>query len=180
MVTLTFADIQARTALDGCCPRDCTQQTTYGIRTRIGFKLCNKLQSGMGCKIRGVCKIFICYALLLCYIQYCYVLDYVIKHLTIPKIYLTLKLTLKFNCYGTWKKNIYYIDGSVQYGSNSSGLAMELLQSCTKPAICYSNVTQMHSTSMMLVIKKRWHEYFIIINCFSMISVYWHSVLYWY
>ena len=28
------------------------------------------------------------------------------------------------------------MDGSVQYGSNCSGLAMELLQSCTKPVIC--------------------------------------------
>ena len=31
-----------------------------------------------------------------------------------------------------------YIDGSVQDSSNSSALAMELLQSCTNPSICNS------------------------------------------
>ena len=32
--------------------------------------------------------------------------------------------------------SLQYIDGLAQDCSNSSGLAMELLQSCTKPSIC--------------------------------------------
>ena len=34
----------------------------------------------------------------------------------------------------------YHINGLVQDCSNSSALAMELLQSCTKPSICKSEL----------------------------------------
>ena len=36
-----------------------------------------------------------------------------------------------------WKLQIYYFDGLGQDCSNSSALAMELLQSCTKSSICF-------------------------------------------
>ena len=35
-------------------------------------------------------------------------------------------------------RRVYDIDGLVQDCSNSSALAVELLQSCTKPSICRS------------------------------------------
>ena len=38
--------------------------------------------------------------------------------------------------YGQITATVLYIDGLVQDCSNSSALAMELLQSCTKPSIC--------------------------------------------
>ena len=55
----------------------------------------------------------------------------------------------------TWKTAVYFtlfkiyklsdlrahIDGLVQDCSNSSALAMELLQSCTKPSICVSKIS---------------------------------------
>ena len=46
--------------------------------------------------------------------------------------------------YRDWYGHIHHIDGLVQDCSNSSALAMELLQSCTKPSIwfdcdCYNN-----------------------------------------
>ena len=39
------------------------------------------------------------------------------------------------------KKKIYHIDGLAQDCSNSSALAMELLQSCAKPSIYDTSVT---------------------------------------
>ena len=47
---------------------------------------------------------------------------------------------------------IRYIDGSVQDCSNSSALAMELLQSCTKPSISCHYLQYVRSLSLSLYI----------------------------
>ena len=41
-------------------------------------------------------------------------------------------------------KNIFHIDGFVQDCSNSGALAMELLQSCTKPSIYKTIIFSVH------------------------------------
>ena len=54
-----------------------------------------------------------------------------------------------------WKRKLfelvtlnYYMDGLVQDCSNFSALAMELLQSCTKPSICYSKCQELGHLSL--------------------------------
>ena len=56
---------------------------------------------------------------------------------------LQLKITL-WDLYIFWETLDPDIDGLVQDCSNSSALAMELLQSCTKPSICHSQVQLDH------------------------------------
>ena len=43
-------------------------------------------------------------------------------------------------CNHVWTLYTSYIDGLVQDCSNSSVLAMELLQSCTKPSMCINGL----------------------------------------
>ena len=46
-----------------------------------------------------------------------------------------IRITFGHAVESRYDTEIFYIDGSVQDGSNSSALAMELLQSCAKPSI---------------------------------------------
>ena len=51
----------------------------------------------------------------------------------------------------------YHVDGLAQDCSNSIALAMELLQSCTKPSMC--DVVQAQETVVDFIIKVPSHEY---------------------
>ena len=43
-----------------------------------------------------------------------------------------------------WENETYYIDGLVQGCSNSTALAMEFLQPCTKTSLCYLGMSMLY------------------------------------
>ena len=61
-----------------------------------------------------------------------------------------------------WHSRLFlsYIDGLVEYCSDSSALAVELLQSCTKPPICAYELTTCYGTLGLIYCLHCWRYVF--------------------
>ena len=67
-----------------------------------------------------------------------------------------------------------YIDGLLQDSSNSSALALELLQSCTKPLICWYILLQ-YKYSHFIIVAMSW--YFVPIHGVLYARSWWYHIL---